>query len=244
MAYVSLARSTPGLLLLTALGCSTADGLDPGSGGTSGQAPDDPLQPTPEPEGEACGSDVLGWQTDCHFVGEISYENPLALGEYLELDPFEDMAFACCEGAPSTNTANSACMDLCRAELCRIAGNIYRQIANENGWHCTQGCDFDTDACLAGIPVQQFPHPPSGDDFPHEVMVSCEATNVEPRRPDGAFEFLDIPENKEWNDPDVCDPMAPPAGGRVRAKVSRAARTLQWRSTTSCARAEMSNVWS
>ena len=206
MAYASLVRSTSVALLLTALACSTADGLDTGSSGAGGQATDGPDEPLADPHGEECGPDVIGWQTECNFVGQISYENPLAPGEFLDIDPFEGTMAACCEGAPSITTADSACVDACIAELCRIAKNIYQQIAHENDWHCTQGCQFDTEACLAGIPVQQFPHPPLGDNYPHEVTVTCEATNVQPRHPDGVFAFIDIPDNHGLNDPPDCDP--------------------------------------
>lgn len=155
MAYASLVRSTSGLFLLAALACSTADGLDTGGGGTGGPPPDP--EPAPEPNGDACGLDLLSWETDCNFTGAISYENPLAPGELLELEPFEGTTHACCEGAPSVETANSACVDACVAELCRVAKNIYDQIADENGWSCVLGCEFDTEGCLAGISVQQFP---------------------------------------------------------------------------------------
>jgi hypothetical protein len=60
------------------------------------------------------------------------------------------------------------------------------------------------EGCLAGIPVQQFPHPPLGDDYPHEVTVSCEATNVEPRHPDGTFAFIELPHNSAYLDPRKC----------------------------------------
>jgi len=209
MAHGSLVRAVPsGLLLFTTLACSTADGLDTGGGGggTGDQDPEDPDKPAADPHGDACGPEVIGWQTDCTFVGQILYENPLAPGEHLELEPFEGTTVACCEGAPSTATADSACVDVCVAKLCRIAKDIYQQIAHENEWNCIQGCGFDTEACLAGIPTQQFPHPPSGNDYPHEVEVACEATNVQPRHPDGVFEFIDIPENHEYNDPQDCRP--------------------------------------
>jgi hypothetical protein len=216
MVYASLVRSTSALLLLTTLACSTADGLDTGSGSGAGDTGDqDPNRKDPDPYGEACGPEVVGWETDCDLVGQISYENPLAPGEFLELEPFESTTmFACCEGAPSATTADSACMDVCIAELCRIAKNIYQQIADENDWHCTQGCQFDTEGCLAGIPVQQFPHPPLGDDYPHEVTVTCEATNVEPRHPDGVFAFIDIPKNYSYFDPPKCSPEMQAGLGR------------------------------
>lgn len=210
MALTSIARSMLGWLIVAALaGCSTAEdvGSSSGSGGTGGPPPDDEDDPAPRSDGDACSPNRLGWQTACNFAGEISYENPLVPGEYLELGPFVGTTVACCEGAPSTATADSACVDACIVELCRIAENVYLQIAQENDWYCTQGCRFDTEGCLAGLPVQQFPHPPAGENFPHEVTVSCEATNVQPRRLDGTFEFIDIPENEEYNDPPLCGPM-------------------------------------
>lgn len=208
MAYALLVHSTSGFLLLTALACSTADGLDTGSGsGAGGTGDQDPDEKDPDPHGQACGLDVTGWKTQCDIVGQISYENPLAPGELLEIEPLEsDTMVACCEGAPSIATADSACMDVCVAELCRLAKKIYQQIAEENGWFCTQGCSFDTQGCLAGLPVQQFPHPPDGEDYPHEVTVTCEATNVEPRHPDGVFAFIDRPENSTFRDPPTCSP--------------------------------------
>ena len=36
--------------------------------------------------------------------------------------------------------------------------------------------------------------------------MSCEAANVEPRRPDGVFAFIESPENLEYDDPPLCDP--------------------------------------
>src|SRR5262245_61064245 len=150
MAYVSLVRSTSASLILTALACSTADGLDTGSGSGAGTGDDGPNKEDPDPYGDACGPEVVGWETDCNLVGQISYENPFARGELLELVPFESTTMvACCEGAPSITTADSACMDLCIAELCRIAENIYQQIAQEHGWLCGFGCEFDTAGCLA-----------------------------------------------------------------------------------------------
>jgi hypothetical protein len=228
MAYVSLVRFTFGLLFLVvvALGCSTADGLDTGGGGDTSGPPDDDEQ-DPDANGAACGPEVFGWETACDYVGVITYENPLAPGEYLELAPFEDTfnnSVACCEGAPSTETADSACVNACIVEMCRIAGNIYRQLANENDWHCTQGCDFDTDACLAGVPLQQFPHPPFGDDFPHDVTVSCEATNVQPRHPDGVFAFINSPENYASDDPEPCN--VPESEAEIEPLVSLVANTV------------------
>lgn len=248
MDYALLVRPTSGFLLLTALACSTADGLDTGGGGTDGMPPG-PNDPVPEPDGDACGPDLLAWHTECDFAGEISYENPLAPGEYLELEPFEGTIDACCEGAPSVGTANSACVDACVAELCRIARNIYNQIASENGWHCTLGCEFDYDGCLAGIPVQQFPHPPQGDDHPHEVTVSCEATNVEPRHPDGVFAFIDSPVNLTYDDPPVCDPKHEagfePLGSLVANTVVEDAGShalASWRTPSSEGQHSSSNV--
>jgi hypothetical protein len=60
------------------------------------------------------------------------------------------------------------------------------------------------EGCLAGVPVQQFPHPPLGEDHPHEVIVSCEATNIEPRNPDGSFAFVETPVNFTYFDPPLC----------------------------------------
>jgi hypothetical protein len=162
----------------------------------------------PDPAGEACGLEVFGWKTECEVYGQISYENPLEPGQYLDTAPFAGPTVACCEGKPSQATADAACVQSCKKTLCDIADNIYDQIAQENGWHCTRGCDFDHDGCMAGMPVQQFPHPPSGDDYPHEVTVSCEATNVEPRNLDGTFAFI----TGGLVDPKKCDPDTQAAG--------------------------------
>jgi hypothetical protein len=200
-----------GLLLQMVLGCSTADGLDTGAGDTGG--PPDPPDPWPAVDGEECGPETFGWETECEVYGTISYQNPLDLEDYLEIDPFTGPTVACCEGHPSQVTADAACVDSCTQRLCEIAENIYNQIAHENGWHCAVGCDFDLEGCKAGIPVQQFPHPPQGDDYPHEVIVSCEATNVEPRHPDGTFEFIQFPKDfKRPGEPEACDPNSQAAG--------------------------------
>jgi hypothetical protein len=184
-----LQRTLPTLLLSSlVLGCSTADGLDPGSSDTGG--PPDPLEPAPAPDGSACGGETFGWWTDCVVSGQVSYENPLDPGQYLELEPFVGPTFGCCEGKPDQATADEACVERCTKQLCDIAKNIYDDIARENEWSCTQGCTFDMTGCLAGIPVQQFPHAPFGDYYPHEVTVSCAAMNVEPRTPDGTFTFV------------------------------------------------------
>lgn len=204
-----LQRTLPALLLSSlVLGCSTADGLDPGSSDTGG--PPDPPEPEPVPEGSACGEETYGWETECEAVGQVSYENPLDPGQYLELEPFVGPTIACCEGKPDQATADAACVQSCRDQLCQLAKNIYDDIARENEWSCTQGCTFDTEGCMAGIPVQQFPHAPFGDYFPHEVTVSCEATNVEPRNPDGTFTFV----TQGLVDPEICgeDPAAQAAG--------------------------------
>jgi hypothetical protein len=190
------------LLLQLVLGCSTADGLDTGPGDTGG--PPDPPEPMPEPDGGACGGETFGWRTECEVYGSISYQDPLDPDQYLEIDPFVGPTVACCEGHPSQGTADAACVQSCTQQLCNIAENIYDQIAHENGWHCAVGCDFDMEGCLAGIPVQQFPHPPHGDDYPHEVTVSCEATNMEPRNPDGSFAFIESPVNSAYGDPRPC----------------------------------------
>jgi hypothetical protein len=186
-------RTAATCLLQLVLGCSTADGLETSSGDTGGP-PETPEPPEliPDADGEVCGLDIFGWRTDCEVDGQISYENPLDSGQYLDIAPFlgNDSTFACCEGKPSQATADAACVQRCTKQLCDIAENIYDQIAHENGWHCAVGCSFDHDGCMAGIPVQQFPHPPLGDDYPHEVTVSCEATNVEPRNLDGTFAFI------------------------------------------------------
>lgn len=225
MAYALLVRSIAASLLITALACSTADGLDTGTGaGGTGDLNPDP-KPAADPYGEACGPDEIGWQTECSFVGQISYENPLVLGEYLEIEPIEATTEACCEGAPSTTTADSACVDACIVELCRIAKNIYQQIAQENGWYCTQGCRFDTEGCVAGLPVQQFPHPPGGESYPHEVTVTCDATNVQPRHPDGVFAFIETPDNYGYNDPEDCRPKDPNEAG-LAPLVGLAANTV------------------
>lgn len=166
----------------------------------------------PDPEGHACGDGIFGWQTACEVHGTISYENPLAPGQYLELEPFVDSGFACCEGKAAEATADAACVHSCREQLCNIADNIYDQIAQENGWNCALGCRFDFEGCMAGIPVQQFPHPPQGDDYPHEVMVTCEATSIAPRNPDGTFAFVELPTNFSVNDPAPCG-QAPAAAG-------------------------------
>jgi hypothetical protein len=210
MANVIAVRSLFGCLLLVALGCSTADGLGTSGGGGTGDH--GPAEPEPAPDGDACGPEVFGWETECSVVGQITYENPLAPGDYLELDPFTGATVACCEGTPSVGTADSACVDACIVALCELAEDIYDAIAHENGWHCTTGCRFDLEGCVAGIPAQQFPHPPFGDDYPHEVTVSCEATNVEPRRPDGTFDFIETPTHWSYDDPPVCDPPSMAAG--------------------------------
>jgi hypothetical protein len=202
MPHRSIVHTTAALLLPLVLGCSTADGLDAGSDDTGG--PPDPPVPLPAPDGGACGSETYGWETQCEVFGHISYENPLDPGEFLEIDPFTGPTMACCEGDPSQVSADAACVQSCTAQLCNMAENIYEQIAHENGWNCTQGCDFDYEGCLAGIPVQQFPHPPFGDDHPHEVTVTCDATNVEPRNPDGTFAFIDSPVNFAYGDPETC----------------------------------------
>lgn len=199
-----LARSGSPLLSLV-LGCSTADGLDTGSGGDTG-GPPDPFELSPALGGGACGDDTFGWKTACEVYGQVSYQDPLDLGQYVEVDPFTGPTVACCEGHPSEATADAACEQSCTKQLCAIAENIYDQIAQENGWHCTTGCDFDRAGCEAGLPVQQFPHPPDGNDYPHEVTVTCDATNVEPRHPDGTFEFIDFPVNSTYYDPETCSP--------------------------------------
>jgi hypothetical protein len=191
------------LLLPLVLGCSTADGLDTGYGDETG-VPPDPPDPTPAAEGSSCGEGVFGWRTACEVYGQISYQNPLDPAQYLEIDPFVGPTFACCEGNPDPSTADDACVQSCTAQLCDIAENIYEQIAQENGWSCALGCEFDHAGCMAGIPVQQFPHPPLGEDYPHEVTVVCEATNVQPRHPDGSFEFLEVPTNFSYDDPEPC----------------------------------------
>lgn len=201
---------TAGLLLLSlSLGCSTAGGLDDGSGET-GEAPEPP-DPIPAPDGDQCG-EAFGWQTACDVVGQVSYENPLEPGQLLDLEPFYGPTVACCEGNPSPATADAACVQSCTEQLCAMAENIYDQIAQENGWGCVMGCDFDRAGCLAGIPVQQFPHPPLGESYPHEVIVSCEGTNVEPRHPDGTFAFIETPVNSTYYDPDVCNSQPQLAG--------------------------------
>ena len=79
-------RTTSTVLLLPLiLGCSTADGLDTGSGGTGG--PPDPPEPTPDVDGEACGPATFGWRTECEVYGTISYQNPLDLDDYIEIEP-------------------------------------------------------------------------------------------------------------------------------------------------------------
>jgi hypothetical protein len=167
----------------------------------------------PAPEGEACGGDVFGWKTECEFYGTISYQNPLDPTQYLEIDPFFGPTYACCEGNPSQATADEACVDSCVVRMCDIAKNIYDQIAQENGWNCVMGCQFDIEGCRAGIPVQQFPHPPLGDNHPHEVIVTCEATNVQPRHPDGTFAFIEQPDDVRYPwDPVTCGPEAQAAG--------------------------------
>lgn len=192
------------------LACSTADGLDTSGGAGTGDGP--VSKPQPALDGSECGSDTYGWRTACSVSGQITYENPLAPGDYLDLDPYVGPTTACCEGKPSTETADFACLDACMAELCGMAESIYDDIAQENGWNCNTGCRFDLDGCLAGIPVQQFPHPPGGDDYPHEVTVSCAATNVEPRQPDGTFDFIDLPLNYMQDDPPTCGEPYPMAG--------------------------------
>lgn len=196
-------RTTTCLLLQLVLGCSTADGLDTGYADETG-GPPEPPDPEPASDGDACGEGVFGWRTACEVYGQISYQNPLDPSQYLEIDPFVGPTFACCEGNPALSTADAACVDSCTAQLCDIAESIYEQIAQENGWDCAFGCDFDHAGCMAGIPVQQFPHPPSGEDYPHEVTVSCEATNVQERHPDGSFEFLEVPTNFAYDDPEPC----------------------------------------
>jgi hypothetical protein len=78
---------------------------------------------------------------------------------------------------------------------------------------------------MAGIPVQQFPHPPHGNDYPHEVTVSCEATNVEPRNPDGTFAFIELPVNINYYDPEPCG--SAPTGAVVNALGSLVANSAQ-----------------
>jgi hypothetical protein len=201
------------LLLPLLLGCSTADGLDTGSGGTEG--PPEPPEPTPAVDGEACGPETFGWRTECEVYGTISYQNPLDLDDYIEIDPFTGPIVACCEGNPSQATADAACVQSCTERLCEIADNTYDQIAQENGWHCATGCEFDMEGCKAGLPVQQFPHPPLGEDYPHEVTVSCEATNVQPRNLDGTFAFIEFPNDfYNFGDPLTCGPQPEAAGYR------------------------------
>jgi hypothetical protein len=208
---MALRKMQTALLLPLVLGCSTADGLDTGSGDTGESA--DPPEPTPAPDGAACGDGVFGWQTECEVHGTISYQDPFDPTQYLEVGPFFGPTTACCEGNPSQATADAACVDRCIAQLCAIAENLYDQIAQENGWLCGFGCEFDMEGCMAGIPVQQFPHPPLGDDYPHEVIVSCEAANVEPRHPDGTFAFIEFPEDIQWGwQPGTCDPEPHAAG--------------------------------
>jgi hypothetical protein len=218
-----LLLTTAGLLLPLILGCSTADGVGSSSGDTG--EPPAPPDPLPVPQGSSCSDSTLGWSTQCEVLGQVSYENPLEPGVLLELEPFTGPTYACCEGNPSQADADAACVQRCEEQLCRLAEDIYDDIAHENGWNCIAGCQFDYHGCLAGIPVQQFPHPPFGDDYPHEVTVSCEATNVEPRHPDGTFEFIDSPENFFYDDPELCG-LPPSLTGQdpLRVVVANAAR--------------------
>lgn len=214
---------TAGLLLPLVLGCSTADGLDDGSGDTG--EPPVPSDPLPLPEGQSCDEQTLGWRTQCDVLGQISYENPLAPGQFLDLPPFTGPTLACCEGHPNAADADAACVSTCIEQLCRMAEDIYDDIADENGWYCTTGCQFDYQGCVAGNPVQQFPHPPFGEDYPHMVTVSCEGTNVEPRHPDGSFEFIDSPQNYYYDDPELCGlPLDMQGYAPLPAIVANAAR--------------------
>jgi hypothetical protein len=75
MVYVSLVRTTARLLLLPALGCSTADGLDTGAGAgdTGGQ---DPEEKTPPVDGDACGPELFSWKTDEPVAFEAASMDP------------------------------------------------------------------------------------------------------------------------------------------------------------------------
>jgi len=198
----------------------------------------------------ACGDAIFGWETECMALGQVSYEDPLEPGMLLEIDPFEGPTTACCEGSPSHADADAECEQACVRQLCNVAEDIYDSIAEENDWHCTLGCRFDYEGCLAGVPVQQFPQRPFGYDYPHEVTVACNASNVEPRQPGGTFAFIDSPHNFGYNDPGSCgeppemsglEPLRDLVANRAHDDASTHA-IASWTSTDSGGRLDSSDI--
>jgi hypothetical protein len=216
------------LLLLPACGDDGGGGSSGGGGGTDGDgggtggdadsgADDESGDPIPDPDplGEQCGSDVLGWETRC-LVEELEAitsdrgEIPgvPATGEHTQ-------RALCCEGQPSVETADAGCHGYCMLELCEAA--LADHISRCNSC-LVKNCGFDMTNCLAGGAHNQIfacADPLGGNSY--TLTTSCSAINNEQRNPDGTFFFLQQPLNDTLDDPDICQPTGnlehdPPRG--------------------------------
>lgn len=177
-----------------------------GTGGESGEGADDesgPDDPNPDPHGDQCGADVLGWETECSVqvvIGEASDRGEIP---GLPLEGGSTVRTLCCEGQPSIEEADTGCHGYCMLETCEAALvdhlNRCQSCALPN-------CGFDMTDCLDGGAHDQLVACLSPTQFPfnYTLTTSCSAINNEVRNPDGSFHFIQHPLNQTGDDPDIC----------------------------------------
>ena len=163
----------------------------------------DPPVPDPDPHGDQCGGDVLGWETEClvqDVIGEASDR-----GEIPGLPPEGGSTIRrlCCEGQPSIEEADTGCHGYCMLEACEVALVDH---LNRCQSCALPSCGFDMTDCLAGGAHDQLVACLSPAQFPfnYTLTTSCTAINNQVRNPDGSFGFFEQPLNDPMNDPKIC----------------------------------------
>lgn len=187
-----------------------------GSGGSTGTSGD--TAPTtgavPPIDGDDCGPDVFGWNTEC-FVEESF----LRFGFNADEDQAETipdaagennsvLGFACCEGLAADETANQACAELCRLKACERARSNHLDLATQvNSGFCVcqdANCGFDAIACLTGDWHQQTIDCAFNDQTYFLRAACTNAYSNETVNEDGFFDWREIPDDDPANNPAMC----------------------------------------
>jgi hypothetical protein len=205
-------------------GAGTGGEASEGDGGEGADDESGDMEPLPDEDGDQCGDDIRGWQTDCLVQDVTAWA-----GDKGEIPgaPWAGDGTGrtlCCEGNPSVATADGGCNGICLLEVCEAAKIDHMNRCESCG---PFDCGFDmskcldggahTQAVLCGMPVQ-WP-------YAYTLTASCSAVNNENRNPDGSFWFLQDPNDTE-DDPLTCEPAAglgydPPRGlGQYKGSAS------------------------
>ncbi len=183
---------------------ATDDGADEGSG--------DDATPILPQDGDQCGESVpLGWETECQVFHTLrEYTNPLMQTVVEVEDEFTGFNSLCCEGQPSLAEASAGCHELCRRQLCFEARDTHLWWTVEAAPGCWDGtdpyCGFDMEACMTGTVHEQVIDDPDDELEPVDYFleVSCNTANLSDRQANGAWSWIQFPNNDPDDDPPTC----------------------------------------